>query len=226
MDAAELVVDAALLERARAVLGTSNTRDTLERALSLAIQEARLRQAIGAEVSRLESGRYCALPEGRGSLRPQPKPGSDPAGSAMSLVPLPAGVLIDTSALAVSDHRQVSEGLAMLIRSGTAVTCPLLDAEALSVARSPEEYAELATSRQLAYRSIPLSAAIGTRMAELQALLARHVHLGAAAPGDLQVAATALEHELRLVHYSAVFELLGQLARLDQVPVAPLGSLR
>ncbi len=139
--------------------------------------------------------------------------------------PVRSGVLIDTSALAVAQHAAVAVMLGDVLRSGAACTCPILDAEALSIAASSQDYAQLAADRRLAYRAIPLSAAIGDRMGELQALLARHAHLGRATPGDLQVAATALESGLRVVHYSAAFALLGQLCALKQIAVVPLGSL-
>lgn len=60
----------------------------------------------------------------------------------------------------------------------------------------------------------------------LQSLLTRRSHPGAAAPRDLFVAATALEHNLSVLHYRRVFELLAELCDLDQHPIAPLGSLQ
>ena len=137
-----------------------------------------------------------------------------------------SGLLIDTSALAVADRLPVTSAFSSVLRAGAVLTCPFLDAEALAIARSPGEYAEFAAARRLVYRSVPLCGAIGDRMSELQSLLARHAHLQRASPGDLLVAATALEYGLKVVHYSAVFELLGQLGRLDQAVIAPLGSLR
>jgi hypothetical protein len=61
----ENAVDHALLERARHVLGTSTTRDTLERALSLAIQQAGRERAALAEAQRFAEGHYQALPRER-----------------------------------------------------------------------------------------------------------------------------------------------------------------
>lgn len=145
--------------------------------------------------------------------------------SGTAEIAFPAGLLIDTSALARAHRPPVAASLGSLLRAGIACTCPMLDVEALSVARSPDEYSELEAVRRLVYRAIPMSAAAGERIRELQALLARHAHLDDAAPGDLQVAAIALEHGLRVLHYSAVFELLGQLCHLNQAAVAPLGSL-
>ena len=55
-------IDPTLLERARQVLGTSTTEDTLELALSLAIQQANRDQAVDAELARITAGRYSILP--------------------------------------------------------------------------------------------------------------------------------------------------------------------
>lgn len=59
-------IDPTLLERARQVLGTSETKDTLELALSLAIQQASRKQAVAAELARFAAGRYRTLPSDRG----------------------------------------------------------------------------------------------------------------------------------------------------------------
>jgi predicted nucleic acid-binding protein len=69
------------------------------------------------------------------------------------------------------------------------------------------------------------AAQLGERALSLQNQLTRRAHSGAANARDLVVAATALEHNLSVLHYRRVFELLGELCDLDQHPVAPLGSL-
>ena len=61
-------VDPALLEQARQVLGTADITDTLELALSLAIQQATREQAVEAELARCAAGRYSALPVNRPCL--------------------------------------------------------------------------------------------------------------------------------------------------------------
>ncbi len=144
---------------------------------------------------------------------------TDPAADP---VERPAGLLIDTSALAVAHRPAAGDLLGTAVRHRVARSCSLLDAEALLVARSPDEYAELARVRRRVYRSVPQSAAIGERMLELQAVLARRAHLGAATPGDLQVAATALAHGLRVLHHSPALALLGQLCHLDETAVLPV----
>ena len=136
---------------------------------------------------------------------------------------IPAGWLLDTSALAVAHHPQAGASLAALLRAGVLHTCPLLDLEALAVAGSPAQYRQLSTQRQQAYRPVPFTPAVSERAAELQAALARHAHLGAVAPADLLIAATAIEHGLRVLHHSPAFELLGQVCGLGQAAVLPLG---
>jgi len=54
-------VDPVLLTRARQVLGTSGRRETLERALALAIQQGNRDQAVQAELVRFSRGRYARL---------------------------------------------------------------------------------------------------------------------------------------------------------------------
>jgi predicted nucleic acid-binding protein len=136
-----------------------------------------------------------------------------------------AGWLLDSSALAVAHRPEVSAGLEPLLRRGLLHTCPVLDLEALSTARSADGHRAMATDRREAYRTIPLQPAIGDRALSLQSLLARRGRSGTATPGDLLVAATALEHNLSVLHYRRVFEVLAELCALDQCAVAPLGSL-
>jgi predicted nucleic acid-binding protein len=136
-----------------------------------------------------------------------------------------AGWLLDTSALAVAQHPQVLGRLAPLLDAGLMYTCPVLDLEALAVARSPENHRRLAEERRDAYRAVPLAVSTGQRALALQARLVRRAHHPALDPNDLLVAATAIENSLTLLHYQRGFELLGELGELDQRPVAPLGTL-
>ncbi len=66
MNASDDLVDQALLRRAQQVLGTSNARDTLELALSLAIQRASRDQAVESELARFATRRYAGLARGHG----------------------------------------------------------------------------------------------------------------------------------------------------------------
>lgn len=137
-----------------------------------------------------------------------------------------AGWLLDTSALALADRPEVAEKVEPLLRAGLLYTCPVLDLEALSTARTAADYRTMADERREAYRALPLQPSIGTGALDLQATLTRRVRSQVAEPRDLVVAATALEHNLSVLHYRRVFEILAELCDLDQRPVAPLGSLR
>ena len=135
------------------------------------------------------------------------------------------GWLLDSSALAQAHRPEVTDRLEPLLRAGLLYTCPVLDLEALATAQTANSYRALATERREAYRSAPLQPAIGERALSLQSQLTRRAHSGAANARDLVVAATALEHNLSVLHYRRVFELLGELCDLEQHPIAPLGSL-
>jgi predicted nucleic acid-binding protein len=137
-----------------------------------------------------------------------------------------AGWLLDTSALAEAHRVEVADQLEPLLRAGLLHTCPVLDLEALAVARTADGYRALARERRTAYRAVPLQSSIGDRALALQSLLIRRAQSEVAEPRDLVVAATALEHNLSVLHYRRVFELLAELCDLDQCPIAPLGALR
>lgn len=135
------------------------------------------------------------------------------------------GWLLDTSALSVAHHPEVHRQLEPLLRAGLLHTCPVLDLEALSVAGTAEAYRAMAADRRTAYRTAGLDPPVGERAASLQALLTRKARYRTAEPRDLLVAATALEHNLSVLHYRRVFELLSELCELHQHAVAPVGTL-
>jgi predicted nucleic acid-binding protein len=135
------------------------------------------------------------------------------------------GWLLDTSALAVAHRPEVAEQIEPLLRAQLIYTCPVLDLEALATARTADDYRTMATHRREAYRAVPLQPTIGDAALALQARLTRRARSALAEPRDLVVAATALEHNLSVLHYRRVFEVLAELCDVDQRPVAPLGSL-
>jgi hypothetical protein len=136
------------------------------------------------------------------------------------------GWLLDTSAIAISARPQVLRRLRPMLRAGVLYTCPVLDLEALAVARTPEAYRKLAIERRAAYQAVAITGSIGERALKLQARLARRAHFRAIEGRDLLVAATAIENDLAVLHHLQIFELLGDLGELEQSPVAPLGPRR
>jgi predicted nucleic acid-binding protein len=195
--------DPGLLAAARAALGTSGDRETLEAALALAVRRRRRERAVTAEVARLgavaEPGRDDA-----------PGPGAD--------LP-PRGWLLDESArVAAGRDPAVAAALRPLLAAGLLHTCPLLDLVALTAEPGGDLRDRLA-ERRLAYRSAPAGPGTAERAIELHRLLVRHAHPQVATPADLLVAATALEHDLGVLHHRPAFTLLGTLAGLRERPV-------
>jgi predicted nucleic acid-binding protein len=137
-----------------------------------------------------------------------------------------AGWLLDTSALEQAHHREVTRLLEPLLRSGLLHSTSLLDLEALAAAATADGYRALEAERRAAYRRTALDQAVADRALALQALLSRRGRYRVVEPRDLVVAASALEHNLSVLHYRRVFEFLSDLCGLHQQPVAPLGSLR
>jgi predicted nucleic acid-binding protein len=135
------------------------------------------------------------------------------------------GWLLDSSALAVAHHPEVVRRLRPMMHAGVLYSCPVLDLEALSAAQSPDGYRRMSAERGDVYRSAPLVASIGDRALALQGKLSRRAHDHEVQARDLVVAATALEHNLTVLHYHPAFQLLGELCELDETAIAPLGSL-
>ncbi|GLY26660.1 PIN domain-containing protein [Kineosporia sp. NBRC 101731] len=134
------------------------------------------------------------------------------------------GWLLDSSAIGLAHHKEVAARLRPMLTAGVLYTCPVLDLEALGTAATPQVYREMRADRQRAYRSVPFGPAVGERALRLQARLGRWA--GAPVrPRDLLVAATALEHDLTVLHHHPAFGLLGEICDLDQRAVADLGTL-
>jgi predicted nucleic acid-binding protein len=134
------------------------------------------------------------------------------------------GWLLDSSALAVAHRPEVLRLLRPLLTAGLLYTCPLLDLEALSTATSADAFRQMRTQRREAYRPAPLEPPVGERAVALQGQLARRAVGSRVEPRDLVVAATALEHDLTVLHHHPAFELLGGLCGLEQRAVVPLGA--
>lgn len=134
------------------------------------------------------------------------------------------GWLLDSSAIGVAHRKEVAARLRPMLRAGVLYTCPVLDLEALATAAGPQAYRRMRTDRQRAYRSVPFGPAVGRRALRLQARLGYRAG-PPVRPRDLLVAATALEHQLTVLHQHPAFGVLGEVCELDQRPVADLGTM-
>lgn len=136
------------------------------------------------------------------------------------------GFLLDKSALARWSHPQVAAVLNPALTAGRLWTCPSIELEVLYSCQSPSEYDQLRRSRNLVYHHAPLDTGIGRLALSLQADLAAAGQLRAVGPMNLIIAATAITHDLTVLHYDTDYEILARATSdLTQQWVAPRGSL-
>ena len=91
-------------------------------------------------------------------------------------------------------------------------------------ARSPQDYREVIADVTEAMTVIEVSAQISARAQELQERLTHRGWHRAPGPVDLLLAATAIEHELTLLHLDKDFELIALVSSLRQERVVPRGT--
>ncbi|GAB6900219.1 PIN domain-containing protein [Kineosporia succinea] len=134
------------------------------------------------------------------------------------------GWLLDSSAIGLAHRKEVAARLRPMLRAGVLYTCPVLDLEALATAGTPAAYRSMRADRQQVYRSVPFGPAVGERALGLQSRLGR-AEGGGVRPRDLLVAATALEHDLVVLHHHPAFGVIAGVSELDHRPVADLNTL-
>jgi predicted nucleic acid-binding protein len=111
-----------------------------------------------------------------------------------------ARFLIDSSAAARMRLDAVAERLEPLITGGLVATCAVLDAEALSSARSPAEYERVWADRRDAYEYLPTEDGHWQRAFDAQRVLARTGRHRAVGIADMLTAVLAGEHGMTILH--------------------------
>lgn len=137
-----------------------------------------------------------------------------------------ARYLVDKSALARWDEPAVAQVLDTALAAGLLWSCPPIELEVGYSAQSVTEYEAIRRDRAATYSNAALEPEIGVVALELQAALAATGSLRAVGPVDLLIAATAVHHDLTVLHYDGDFELLAEAdTRLAQRWVVPRGAV-
>ena len=132
--------------------------------------------------------------------------------------------MIDKSALARMQHRQVQARLRPIIEAGEAATCAIIDLEVLYSTRNRIEHARTRARRELSYRRVELTEAIFQRAIEVQGLLSGRGQHRLPIP-DLIIAAAAESASMTVLHYDSDFDAIGAVTSQAMEWVAPRGSL-
>jgi len=136
-----------------------------------------------------------------------------------------ARFLIDSSASARIRQPVVRDRVVPLITAGLVATCAALDLEALSSARSGQEYREVRADRRSAYEYLPTEDADWDRAIQVQARLAERGAWRSVGLADLVVSAVAERERVTVLHYDADFETVAGVTGQSVEWVAPRGSL-
>ena len=138
-----------------------------------------------------------------------------------------ARYLVDKSALARWDEPGVANVLDAALSAGLLWSCPPIELEVGYSAQSVAEYETIRKDRSATYSQAALEPEIGVIALELQAALVETGKLRAVGPLDLVIAATAVHHELTVLHYDKDFELLAKADdRVVQRWVVPRGTVQ
>lgn len=112
-----------------------------------------------------------------------------------------------------------------LLERGLLISCPVVELELHCSARSAAEHRRVVRERQDAYGWVETTAAVTDLALDLQTrLIAVGQHRGPG-PIDLLIAATAIVHDLTVLHHDADFDAIAGVSDLDSRWVVPRGSL-
>jgi predicted nucleic acid-binding protein len=136
-----------------------------------------------------------------------------------------ARFLIDSSAAARMRLDAVAERLEPLITGGLVATCAVLDAEALSSARSPAEYERVWADRRDAYEYLPTEDGHWQRAFDAQRVLARTGRHRAVGIADMLTAVLAGEHGMTILHYDSDFEIAAEVLEFEHQWVLARGTV-
>lgn len=134
-----------------------------------------------------------------------------------------AAYLIDKSAYTRLGHDTVRAALESLLRDNHIAMCPMVALELLYSARSARDYDRVDTDLQ-SFPAVDMDADTWALAWDLQRRLSRRGQHRRAIP-DLLISATALQHQLTVLHYDHDFELIAEISDLHQRWIVPRGSV-
>lgn len=133
------------------------------------------------------------------------------------------GYLVDKSAWARQRHPSVAAAIELV--ADRIVMIDVIMMELLYSARSADDYESMRTDLR-ALTHVPTGEPTWRLALRLQALLARGGRHRAASIPDLLIAATAIQHNLTVLHYDRDFEVIGETFPVfGQRPVVPFRSV-
>ena len=133
--------------------------------------------------------------------------------------------LADKSALTRRETRpEVRDVLEPLLIAGEIATCGIIDLDLLYSARSPADYASLASALRGMPR-VPVDEQCVDRAIEVQGMLARNSQHRSVSLPDLLIAACAEKAELTVLHYDADFERIARVTGQSEQWMVPRGSV-
>jgi predicted nucleic acid-binding protein len=124
----------------------------------------------------------------------------------------------------MSNH-VVAERLSPLLEAGLVATCGVLDAEALSSARSADEYEALTADRIAACEYVSTNDEHWQAALNAQRLLARRGRHRSVGIADLLTSVLAGVNQLTVLHYDVDFEVAATVLEFEQRWVAARGTL-
>lgn len=134
-----------------------------------------------------------------------------------------ASHLIDKSAYTRLRSPSVRARVEPLLVDDQVAVCPMVALELLYSARSAGDYDRLSTLLQELPSAI-MNAATWSVALDLQGRLSRKGQHRLAIP-DLLISATAIQHDLTVLHYDKDFELVAAVSDLQHQWVVPKGSI-
>jgi predicted nucleic acid-binding protein len=136
-----------------------------------------------------------------------------------------ARYLADTGALARLRHHAVIAVLGPLIEAGLVATCGVIEFELGWATRTPAEFDQLRTDRDVGYEWLATHDEDWRRALDVQGALWRSGQVRAVGLPDLLVAAVAERERVTVLHYDGDYDLIARVTGQSAQWVVPRGTV-